>query len=183
MKNMMTILGIFNLFATIAHGQVTNTPGEQYREYAVTLSLDGKISKVMLHVNTDLRIDEEGDADIPGHGHYNYKVTGSVLDYGQTCSFDVLLAQGALKKESTEEILKSKKDRSDELKLCSGLRITLESVRVLMMDATATTTVYAPNLEQPFGQGVMMSNGLKTVPTSIPSDPNRIKVLDRKDHF
>lgn len=150
---------------TAAQAQVTNVPGKQYREYEANLTASNGESKgLILQVNTELRVDTYGDPEIPSHGFYNYSVTGSIVEGSQTCAFEALLTQGKLKLETDAEIMKSLRDRSAQIKLCSGLILELASVRTLLVDASLMVGLKTPGLEKRIGTGTITSNGLKTIP-------------------
>jgi len=155
-----------------ANAQVSSTPGAKYREFDVRLNAGcGAESKtVKLEVNADVRVDRHGEPEIEAHGHYDYMVTGSVLESGDRCKFELLLTQDNGEAKSTEEILKSGADRSGSLKLCSGLRLSISSVRALLGDAMVLVGLTTPGLTKPIGNGIMTTTGVKVVPEPTPWD-------------
>lgn len=167
MKNLLMIgLLIAGGAAGSAHAQVTQVSGEKYHEYLVELTADSKEEKsITLQVNAELEVVAMGDPEIPGHGHYDYNVTGSVIEGGKTCNFDVLLTQGSGERQTTAQILKSGADRSERITLCSGLSIIV-SARTLINGGAVLVSLYAPGLSKPIGHGKVIPNGLKTVPES-----------------
>lgn len=155
--------GILNL---TANAQVTNVPGAKYREFVANINIaSGEVKNVLVQVNTDLRVDRFGDPEIPSHGFFNYTVTGSVVEGEQTCAFEELLTQGDAQQESLDSILKSHRDRSGSIKLCSGLSIETVSIRSLLVDSALMIGLKAPGLSKKIGTGSITSSGLKTVPT------------------
>ncbi len=168
MKNTLLIMFAFCFFS-MAQAQVVSTPGKQYREFMVKLAVsNGETKNVILEVNTELEVVSYGEPEIPAHGHYDYNVTGSIIEGEQKCNFELLLTQGKLDAQSTEEILSSRADRSGNVKLCSGLILELASVRTLLTDATMQLNLRARGLSKPIGTGSLVSNGLKSVPEIEP---------------
>lgn len=148
-----------------AWSQVTQIPGEHYREFNADFSVsNGEAKSFSLQANLDLRVDRFGEPEIPSHGFYNYVVTGTVLESGRRCDFEALLTQGRGEAESTSVLLKSGKDRPSVIKLCSGLSVSIMSTRSLLLDANLKAELYSPGLTKSIGSGTLLNAGLKTVP-------------------
>lgn len=165
MKTLM--LAAFLLIGTIhqAQAQVTSIPGQKYREFAVNIAVtSGEVKSAVLQVNTELSVNALGEPEIPHHGHYDYFVTGTVAEGERRCNFEALIAQTTLKQETTSEIIKSSRDRSASIKLCSGLSIEMTSVKALLLEADVMVSMKAPGLTRAIGTGTVSFSGLKTVP-------------------
>jgi hypothetical protein len=155
-----------------AAAQVTDRAGESYLEYSSAIRVaNGETKNMVFKVNTQIRVDRFGDPEIPAHGHYDYVVTGSLVEGGKTCPFEALLSQGDGEAMSTDEIRASGKDRSDTIRLCSGLSLTLQSVRALLSTADTKVALRAPGLNLPIGDGILRFVAKRTIEEPRCSDP------------
>jgi len=166
-------LVIMSGFALSSHAQVSSVLGDHYREFTAKIALtSGSLKKISLQVNREVLVSSFGDADIPDHGFYNYNVTGSVIENGKTCSFEVLLTQGNGVIRDSDMIVKSGADREDSFKLCSGGTLTVKSVRALLIGGSTLAELHAGGVSKDEGQGVINFERMHEVtpPADEPDD-------------
>lgn len=169
---MKKLIALSLLFSTSALAQVTDRVGESYNEFSAKIQVVNGESKILLFkVNTQVRTDRFGDPEIPAHGHYDYVVTGTLVEDGKSCSFQALLSQADGEAMSTDEIRASGRDRSETIRLCSGLTLSLQSVRALLITGDTKATLRANGLKQPLGEGVIRYTARRTIEAPNCSDP------------
>ena len=170
---MKTWIALSLLCSGTVSAQVTDRAGESYSEYSTSIRVsNGESKTVVLKVNPQVRVDRFGDPEIPSHGHYDYVITGSVVESGKTCSFEALLAQADGEALTTDELRATGRDRSDSIRLCSGLILNVQSVRALLNTADSKITLNSPGLNIPIGEGVLRFVAKRTVEEPrCPSDP------------
>ncbi len=160
------------LISSSVLAQVTDRAGESYNEFSGVIKVtNGETKNLVFKINTQVRVDRFGDPEIPSHGHYDYVLTGSVVEQGKSCKFEALLTQGDGEAMSTDEVRASGKDRSDTIRLCSGLSLTIQSVRSLLITGDSRATLSAGGLSLPIGEGVIRYITRRTVEEPTCSDP------------
>jgi hypothetical protein len=169
-------MNLFALFAMLisstAFAQVTDRAGESYHEFSASIKVaNGETKNIIFKINTQVRVDRFGDPEIPSHGHYDYVLTGSLIEQGKSCKFEALLTQGEGEALSTDEVRATGKDRSDTIRLCSGLSLTIQSVRALLITGDSRGVLTAPGLSLPIGEGVIRYVARRTVEEPRCSDP------------
>jgi hypothetical protein len=168
--NVFVLLSV--LISTSALAQVTDRAGESYNEFSAAIKVtNGETKNLVFKINTQVRVDRFGDPEIPSHGHYDYVLTGSLVEQGKSCKFEALLTQGDGEAMSTDEIRASGKDRSDTIRLCSGLTLTIQSVRALLITGDSRAILSAAGLSLPIGEGVIRYITRRTVEEPACSDP------------
>lgn len=159
------------LNAPAVHAE-SSTETRNFRSYLLEIrAMSGELKNSELQVNPDLKTSRIGDPEIPGHGHYNYSVTGTVVESGRSCRFELLLSQGKGAEQNNRQILDSGIDRGGELSLCSGLKLDLGSVRGLLTADTLPLVVRTQGLSQPIGKGTATFQGLRTLEEDGCADP------------
>ena len=149
---------------SFALAQVSTQAGAPYREFQASLSLcSGETKAVILQVNPELRVDRNGDPEIPNHGFHDYVVTGSILENGKSCAFEALLTQADGEAVNTRQILEMNTDRPYGIHLCSGLVLSTSSLRSLLIGADSKSELRASGIEKALGSGEIRFTGMKTV--------------------
>jgi hypothetical protein len=160
------------MISTSALAQVTDRAGESYNEFSAAIKVaNGETKNLTFKINTQVRVDRFGDPEIPSHGHYDYVLTGSVVEQGKSCKLEALLTQGDGEAMSTDEVRASGRDRSDTIRLCSGLSLTIQSVRALLITGDSRAVLSVQGLSQPIGEGVIRYLTRRTVEEPQCSDP------------
>ena len=168
--NVLVLLSMLISTSTLA--QVTDRAGESYNEFSAAIKVaNGETKNLVFQINTQVRVDRFGDPEIPSHGHYDYVLTGSVVEQGKSCKFEALLTQGDGEAMSTDEVRASGKDRSDTIRLCSGLSLTIQSVRALLITGDSRAILSTAGLSLPIGEGVIRYITRRTVEEPSCSDP------------
>jgi hypothetical protein len=158
-----------NLFAPFAKAQ---TETRTYRSYLLELrTLAGETKSAELQVTPKVDTVRNGDPEIPGHGHYDYSVTGTVVEAGNSCRFVLPLSTGKGEEQTSVQILESGVDRSGLVNLCSGLTLELSSVRGLLTSDTLNLNLRANGLTQAIGKGTAVFQGIRTVEEPACADP------------
>ena len=74
------------LISSSVLAQVTDRAGESYNEFSAVIKVtNGETKNLVFKINTQVRVDRFGDPEIPSHGHYDYVLTGSVVEQGKSC--------------------------------------------------------------------------------------------------
>ncbi len=149
---------------SLALAQVSTQTGATYREFQASISLcSGETKTVTLQVNPELRVDRNGDPEIPYHGFHDYVVTGSILENGKSCDFEALLTQADGTAVNTRQILDMNTDRAYGIRLCSGLILSTSSLRSLLTGTNSKSELRAPGIEKAIGTGEIQYKGMQTI--------------------
>lgn len=156
---------MFGVMSVNAQAQVTSVAGQKYREFTAKIYVtNGESKTVSLLVNTELEVVNHGEPEIPAHGHRDYNVTGTVVEGDKRCDFGLLLTQGFETLATTSQILAGNADRSGVIRLCSGLMLSVSSVKALMGEKEMEMNLHAKGLTKAIGTGPVKFEGLKIVP-------------------
>lgn len=149
---------------SLVMAQVNTQSGATYREFQASIALcSGETKAVTLQVNPELRVDRNGDPEIPNHGFHDYVVTGSILENGKSCAFEALLTQADGKAMNTRQILDMNTDRPHGIRLCSGLLLSTSSLRSLLVGTNSKSELRAYGIEKALGTGEIRFSGIKTI--------------------
>ena len=150
----MKILSLLGLLGSFSYAHSL-----EMREYNVNFTVsNGEQKSIQLQIDPVLDVDIFGEPNIEAHGHYDYNVTGRIVENGTTCTMKALLAQGRGEKLSTEKILRARYDRPAQITLCSGLILSLTSVRSLLTDVPLMVGLRAHGLQNNIGSGTLVFN-------------------------
>jgi len=164
MKTNHTFLSLVALFANgnvIANAKARSV--NFYRETEIQLTvktLNGdEVKKIRFYPYQNIEVVRHGEPEIESHGFYDYNVVMNVSEGNFSCKASVLLMQGTGDQLSTAEVLASKSDRSTRIRTCSGLGVSIPSVRSLLVadGESLKVELFAPGILNPIGNGTAVT--------------------------
>jgi hypothetical protein len=164
---MNTNMILFSMGALVAGVDADARSSASYRETEIQLkvkTMNGdEVKKLRFYPYQNIEVVRHGEPEIESHGFYDYNVVMNVSEGNLSCKTSVLLMQGSGDQLSTAEVLASKSDRGTRIRTCSGLGVSIPSVRSLLIaeGETLKADLFAPGILNPIGTGTAVTRLLQ----------------------